>query len=143
MEKLNIPRSFLYQVLVKNFQHDSNTQYRNVFDAVCQFKSVAIHYTERIKSQVKTEIRTFTQKIRQARKGTNAKKKFMKSIQTQTWPFKVLVSEFNNNSLKAQVKQLQQEKQSLSKELQKRSNVYAKYKKKEKSTEEDKGKAEN
>ena len=77
---------------------------------------------------MENQMNTFISKIRKSHKGTNAKKKFLKSIETLTWPFKVLVSEFDNHALKTQVATMKSDIETLRTKLDTKSKKYKKTK---------------
>ena len=131
-ENLNISNLFLYNVLMNKFllRKDDKTICKRVFEAICQDQSVNIKYTERIYRQILTKVRSFRDKIRKRCKGSNAKRHFLKSIATSTWPFKVCVSEFDAHDLNKQVTTLKNKCQALQSEVEKKSRKYRKTKEK-------------
>ena len=129
-DNLNVPKLLLYNVLMNKLllRKDAKTISNHVFESICQNLSVNIKYTERIRNQIQNQVHGFISKIRKSHKGTNAKKKFLKSIQTSTWSFKVLMSEFDAHALRAQVATLKSEKEILKTKLDKKSKKYEKTK---------------
>ena len=135
MDSIHIPKLFVLDIVLQRTSLSSTKLVQRVFDAICQLKDVSLRFTKHLEDQISRFVTQMHATLK-SKRGKAKQERLKLKYSAETWPRKVLFSEYEIAHIRAQNTDILLENLKLRTSVSKMKEKYIEIKKKYKTKKE-------